>query len=229
MRVWQAKRAARVDERLPRHRETTLDGCARAARRSALHSSFKRPENATLDFSPFGLDGYFAIRVPAPTPPCTSRTEPLRSGARRGQTFRGALRGRQRVRPRLRPRCRRGFRPRHLGQPPAEDGERHLASPGAGRPAGEFGYIKNAGAGQCSSRRHFGVIPRRYAPRARSARCSDGGYGAGGTGSASGGDNAIFKDTSRARPSRTEGGRERSCPRLRFEACSCRQGEPLPE
>ena len=63
MRTWQAEKRARAGwmSVFPGI-ETTLDGLrARGATLGIVTS--KRPETYALDFSPFGLDGYFAIRI----------------------------------------------------------------------------------------------------------------------------------------------------------------------
>lgn len=63
MRVWQAEKRARAGWMcIFPGIEKTLDGLrARGATLGIVTS--KRPETYALDFSPFGLDGYFAIRI----------------------------------------------------------------------------------------------------------------------------------------------------------------------
>ena len=108
----------------------------------------KRPESYGRDFTPFGLDGYFDARVTCvDTVLHKPHPEPLRKLLKRLEVAPGeALYVGDSVYDRD---CAIAagvdFALAHLGQRPAGDGERHLAAPRAGRPAGHLGYIKKRG------------------------------------------------------------------------------------
>ena len=156
MRAWQAEKRARAGwMRIFPGIEKTLDGL-RARGATSRHRHLQAPGDLRA-----GLFALWAGRVlrpsalPAPTPPCTSRTRSRclkfleRAGARPSE----ALYVGDSVYDRD---CARAagvdFALATWGSAPAGDGERHLAPQRAGRPAGNFGYIKNAGRAICSSR-----------------------------------------------------------------------------